>query len=372
MKKHLIIVSIVAAALSAVLAYLSFHTDLIPYPASVERESIDSFVKILFGIASVFFAVIITVFVYSLIFFRQRPGATGDGSPIKGNAPLEKAWTLIPLAIVLVLAAYGGVVLNKITSAGPPGSEMEIEVTAQRFSWQFFYPAYNVTSFELYVPVNQRLHFVMQSKDVVHSFWVQEWGPKQDIVPGMTTEVRYTPNVIGQYMVECSQLCGYGHTYMTAPVFVTSAADFQTWVTQQQKTPATTTPMPMPMPTPTSTPGQPAPSPTSTSVPPASAPAAIPQTNINLVAANISFDLSAITVPAGAKITVNFDNRDGGVPHNFAVYTDSTAATPVFVGQIITGPATVTYTFTAPATPGNYFFRCDIHPAQMTGTLVVR
>jgi heme/copper-type cytochrome/quinol oxidase subunit 2 len=249
---------------------------------------------------------------------------------------------------------------------------MEIEVTAQRFSWQFFYPAYNVTSFELYVPVNQRLHFVMQSKDVVHSFWVQEWGPKQDIVPGMTTEVRYTPNVIGQYMVECSQLCGYGHTYMTAPVFVTSAADFQTWVTQQQKTPATTTPMPMPMPTPTSTPGQPAPSPTSTSVPPATAPAATPQTNINLVAANISFDLSAITVPAGAKITVDFVNRDGGVPHNFAVYNDSTAAMPVFVGQIITGPATVTYTFTAPPTPGNYFFRCDIHPAQMTGTLVVR
>jgi cytochrome c oxidase subunit 2 len=364
MKKHLIIVSIVAAALSAVLAYLSFHADLIPYPASVERESIDSFVKILFGIASVFFAVIITVFVYSLIFFRQRPGATGDGSPIKGNAPLERAWTIIPLVIVLVLAAYGGVVLNKITSAGPPGSEMEINVTAQRFSWQFFYPAYNVTSFELYVPVNQRLHFVMQSKDVVHSFWVQEWGPKQDIVPGMTTEVRYTPNVIGQYLVECSQLCGYGHTYMTAPVFVTSSADFQTWVTQQQKTPATTTPMPMPIPT--STPNQPASTPTSTSAP------STPLTNINLVALNIAFDLETITVSAGAKITINFDNRDGGVPHNFAVYTDSTAATAVFVGQIISGPATVTYSFTAPATPGNYFFRCDIHPAQMTGTLVVK
>ena len=249
MKKHLIIVSVIAAVLSAGLAYLSMHTDLIPRPASLERNSIDNFLKILFGIASIFFAIIITVFVYSLIFFRSSPGDRGDGRPIKGNSRLERAWTLIPLAIVLVLAAFGGAVLNNMIKAGPPGSELEINVTAVRFSWEFYYPADNVTSFELHVPVNQRIHLTMQSKDVIHSFWVQEWGPKQDIVPGMTTEVRYTPDQIGSYFVQCSQLCGYGHTYMIAPVFVTSQADFQKWLQQP-----TTTPAPTPTVTPTATP----------------------------------------------------------------------------------------------------------------------
>jgi cytochrome c oxidase subunit II len=352
MKKHLTIVLVIAAVLSAVLAYLSLNNNLIPYPSSVERDSIDNFVKVLFAIASVFFALIVVVFTYSLIFFRARRGDTGDGRPIKGNSALEKTWTLIPLAIVLVLAAFGGIVLNNITKAGPPGSELEINVTAARFSWEFSYPEYNISTFELHVPVNQRVHFSMQSKDVVHSFWVQEWGPKQDIVPGMTTEVRYTPTQTGKFLVQCSQLCGYGHTYMTAPVVVNSLSDFQAWVQQQQK--ATPTP---------SAAGSPAPSPAATT---GSA------TNIDLTAQNMAFDKKTITVPAGTQITINFNNKDNNTPHNFSVYTDASAGTAIFVGTIITGPSTTNYKFTSPAKPGNYFFRCDVHPTTMTGTLIVQ
>jgi plastocyanin len=93
---------------------------------------------------------------------------------------------------------------------------------------------------------------------------------------------------------------------------------------------------------------------------------------IGLTAKNIAFDKSTITVPAGAQVTINFDNQDSGIPHNFALYTDSSAKTSIFVGGKITGPKTTTYTFTAPATPGNYFFRCDVHPTQMKGTFVVQ
>jgi plastocyanin len=93
---------------------------------------------------------------------------------------------------------------------------------------------------------------------------------------------------------------------------------------------------------------------------------------IDLVAKNIAFDKSTITVPAGADVTVNFDNEDAGIPHNFSVYTDSSAKTPIFVGEIISGPKTITYHFTAPPQPGTYFFRCDVHPTIMTGTFVVQ
>jgi plastocyanin len=93
---------------------------------------------------------------------------------------------------------------------------------------------------------------------------------------------------------------------------------------------------------------------------------------IDLTAKNVAFNMNTITVPAGAEVTVNFDNQDSGIPHNFAVYTDSSASTSIFVGQVITGPKQTTYTFTAPSAPGNYFFRCDVHPVQMTGTFVVQ
>jgi len=96
------------------------------------------------------------------------------------------------------------------------------------------------------------------------------------------------------------------------------------------------------------------------------------KTIIALSAKNIAFNKSSITVPAGAQITINFDNEDAGIPHNFAVYETSAATNNIFKGQTITGVSSTTYTFTAPSTPGTYFFRCDVHPNQMTGNFIVQ
>jgi plastocyanin len=110
----------------------------------------------------------------------------------------------------------------------------------------------------------------------------------------------------------------------------------------------------------------------------APAPASTPTTpsasaqgvTIALTAQNMAFDKSTITVPAGAGVTMTFTNKDS-IPHNFALYTDSSARTSIFVGQTISSTS-ITYKFNAPATPGNYFFRCDVHPTSMTGTFVVQ
>jgi plastocyanin len=95
-------------------------------------------------------------------------------------------------------------------------------------------------------------------------------------------------------------------------------------------------------------------------------------TVVEIVAQNYAFDTSMITVTAGAPVTIRFDNRDQGIPHNIAVYTDSSAGTTLYRGPIVTGPTTTTYTFRAPSTPGTYFFRCDPHPETMIGQFVVR
>ena len=226
-------------------------------------------------------------------------------------------------------------------SPGTPAPELVVNVTAARFIWKFDYPDYGISSYVLEVPVDQRIRFNLQSLDVIHSFWVQQWGPKQDAVPGLTTELQITPTVIGQFLVQCSQLCGYGHTGMTAPVRVVSASDFNVWVKQQSSS---------------------------------SSAAPLPGANvsINLTARNQTFDKNTITVSSGAEISISFSNLDNNVPHNFAVYTDASAAKPIFVGAVITGPKTITYTFAAPATPGKYFFRCDVHPLTMIGTFEVQ
>jgi cytochrome c oxidase subunit 2 len=363
---HMLVMFAAMAAVSGGLIYLFLHVDLIPYPGSAERVLIDDFVQVLFAIAGFFFGVIITVFVYALIFFRQQPGDDTDSRPIRGKTWLELTWTLVPLAIVIMLGFQGAKILDLMTATNPeygsinsiyslgafvPGKvappdttqkELDVLVKARRFIWLFGYPDHGIDStYELVVPVNQRVVFQIESEDVIHSFWVQQWGPKQDAVPGLSPVLRITPTETGNYTVECSQLCGYGHTNMTAPVRVVSAEDFDKWVKQHG-------------------------SQTQASSPPKGS-----QVMIDLVAKNIAFDKSKISVPAGVKVMVHFDNKDKGIPHNFAVYKTSAAKQQIFSGQIITGPKKITYTFTSPDSAGTYFFRCDVHPKIMTGTFEV-
>jgi len=94
-------------------------------------------------------------------------------------------------------------------------------------------------------------------------------------------------------------------------------------------------------------------------------------TTVKLTAKDIKYDTNRITVPAGQKITVDFTSFDS-VQHTFAIYNQKGDPNSLFVAPFLTGPnKSETFAFTAPAKPGNYYFQCDVHPAQMNGTLVV-
>jgi len=87
----------------------------------------------------------------------------------------------------------------------------------------------------------------------------------------------------------------------------------------------------------------------------------------------IQFDTSELTIAADTDVTITVDNTDTGIAHNFAVYRSRNAAEsgeePLAATEVCTGPCTDTVTVNLSA--GEYFFRCDMHPAQMTGTLIV-
>jgi plastocyanin len=93
---------------------------------------------------------------------------------------------------------------------------------------------------------------------------------------------------------------------------------------------------------------------------------------VTIAAQNLAFDVDTLTGNAGSEFNVTLDNRDAGVSHNIAFYTDRGASQAIFRSELVAGPAMQENTFTAPAAPGTYFFRCDVHPDTMTGAFVVQ
>jgi len=92
---------------------------------------------------------------------------------------------------------------------------------------------------------------------------------------------------------------------------------------------------------------------------------------LQITASNLMFNPRTLTARANSSVTVRMNNQDAGVLHNFAVYRNSQARDKIFAGDFSTGPEAKDYTFTAPAA-GSYFFRCDVHPDTMSGTLRVQ
>lgn len=93
--------------------------------------------------------------------------------------------------------------------------------------------------------------------------------------------------------------------------------------------------------------------------------------SVTVSAEGISFDESCLAAPAGQSFTIEFTNNDAGIQHNVAIYTDESATESLFIGDIFQGVDTMTYEVQA-LDAGTYFFRCDVHPGQMTGTFVAK
>jgi cytochrome c oxidase subunit 2 len=104
-----------------------------------------------------------------------------------------------------------------------------------QYAWTFTYPdAHGLTSNVLRVPKGRSVMLTISSKDVIHSFWVPNFGQKQDAVPGLHPTLHITPDRLGTYPVVCVELCGLGHALMRSEAIVMTPAAFDQWLKSQQ------------------------------------------------------------------------------------------------------------------------------------------
>jgi cytochrome c oxidase subunit 2 len=230
--KHFIVAGLLVIVVSALLILGLNAIDLVPNLASQEGEFVDEMFRAQTYVIAFIFSLIIVFMLYSVVVFRRKPGDTSDGAYVKGNAPLEITWTIIPLIVVIGFGIWGAGQLNEITAGDP--KELVVEVTGFSFGWRFDYPDHDFSSNELYLPTGRQVLFKITSEDVIHSFWVPEFRIKQDAVPGRWTTLRVTPTEVGDYRVRCAELCGYAHASMYAPVVVVEPGDFEAWLAGQE------------------------------------------------------------------------------------------------------------------------------------------
>jgi cytochrome c oxidase subunit 2 len=181
------------------------------------------------------FVLVMTVVLYCVWQYRMKPGEElKDGPPIHGNTRLEIIWTAIPAILLVALCSYSYVSLTEIEEA--KADAMEVRVVGQQFTWTFYYKdasGKEVASPQLYVPRGKPVHFTVQSRDVIHDFWVPAFRMKIDAVPGIDTELRITPKTDGEYPVVCAELCGLGHSVMRQTAHVVEPSEFDKWLRER-------------------------------------------------------------------------------------------------------------------------------------------
>lgn len=228
--------------LSAIGIVLVSGMQIMPHIASKEaRIEDDAFVLLTVLSVPVLLFVVVGL-VYSAIRFRATD-ATTDGPPVHGHGGFQAAWVAVSFVLVLVLFGYGA--FGLVAIRGEQSSDYEVRIHAEQWHWKYEY-ASGVTADELHIPVNRRVHLVINSVDVIHSFWVPAFGVKQDAVPGLTTQIYLTATEVGTFPAMCAELCGLGHTGMTTTAVVSDQAALDAWLSQQ--------PLPSPSPTPVPSP----------------------------------------------------------------------------------------------------------------------
>lgn len=177
--------------------------------------------------------------IYAAVLYALRNWTyRGDNPPAAGpkvreNATLVISWVSVSLVLTVFVLIWGLGALavdNSSASTDP----LVVNVTGQQWLWSFSYPGTNVSTPELYLPLNREVDFRITSKDVTHGFWVVNMGVQVDANPGTITTIHTTPNKLGTFDIRCEQFCGLNHAFMVTQGKVVTDQQFNSWLSSEQ------------------------------------------------------------------------------------------------------------------------------------------
>ncbi len=182
--------------------------------------------------------------IWAAIVYRRRRGQTGLPAQLRYNMPIEVFYTVVPLILVLGFFAFTARDQAEI-EAPLADPDTVIEVYGKRWAWDFNYITEDVYSAgiqaqetgpnntidpeslpTLYLPVGQKVEIRLESRDVIHSFWIVDFLYKKDMIPAKTNYWYFIPEKEGSYTGKCAELCGEFHSLMLFNVEVVSQEEF--------------------------------------------------------------------------------------------------------------------------------------------------
>ncbi len=239
-RKPLAALLVVAAGALGVVAAAAADTGLRPVdPISPNTERTLDIYYLLLAIAALVFLSVAVPLTYFVVRYRARGGdARREGPQVRGHTKLELTWTLVPIGLLAITAAFVAYKLPGITdieaARGQRGA-MEIRVEGRQYYWQYEYENGVIAIDELRVPVDTLVDVAITAPpgDVQHSFWVPPVGGKFDAIPGRTTHTEFRASKTGVYEGQCAEFCGLKHGAMLASVRVMPRAAFAGWLEEQ-------------------------------------------------------------------------------------------------------------------------------------------
>lgn len=227
-KSDIFLIALLTTILSLLLFKVIAAIEMMPIAAAYEAGFVDHAFDVMVKVTVPIFSLVVATMLMSLYRFTARDGCPlEEGLKIHGSRGgfVEAMWILVSLILTLGLAAYGSKELRLLR--GTDQADLDIQVNASQWSWEFYYPKYNQFASELILPKDKRVRLLLTSKDAVHAFWVPEFRVKQDALPGKVVKLLFTPTRAGEYQLLCAELCGTEHTAMTAKVRVVEAQEFE-------------------------------------------------------------------------------------------------------------------------------------------------
>ena len=208
----------------------------LPHNISTYGADIDWLFSLIQWITGVIFLGVMGALLAFVVKYRHREGRRATYT--HGSTALEVLWTIVPAIILIVLFMLSQSIWWSIKGS-VPDSNFQVHVTAKQFNWEVTYPGPDgqfgtdddlTLENELHVPINTVVVVTLQSRDVIHSFFLPNLRLKQDAVPGREIRAWFEATEPGRYELPCAELCGFGHSGMLGYLTVSSPEDYSKWV----------------------------------------------------------------------------------------------------------------------------------------------